>query len=136
MDYPHSGRIETASGLINPSTGSLRIRATFPNPDNFIRSGSSGMVLIPTTMDSAILIPQKSTYEIQGKKFVYKVTETNTVQSSEIQIMDNTGGQYYVVQGGLKAGDKIVLEGVAGLREGVPIVPKEVKPGDVFETEN
>ena len=134
-EYPHSGRIETASGLINPSTGSLRIRATFPNPDNIIRSGSSGMVLIPATIDSAILIPQKSTYEIQGKKFVYKVTDNNTVQSEEIKIMDNTGGQYYVVQDGLKAGDQIVLEGVAGLRENTPIVPTQVKAEEVFATE-
>jgi membrane fusion protein (multidrug efflux system) len=135
MEYTHSGRIETASGLINTSTGSLRIRATFPNPDNIIRSGSSGMVLIPATIDSAILIPQKSTYEIQGKKFVYKVSDTNTVHSTEIKIMDNTGGQYYVVQDGLKAGDKIVLEGVAGLREGMPIVPTEIKASEVVATE-
>lgn len=135
-EYPLSGKIETASGLINTATGSLRIRATFPNPENVIRSGSSGMVLIPTTIDSAILIPQKSTYEIQGKKFVFRVTDSNTVESAEIKIMDNTGGQFYVVEEGLEAGNKIVLEGVAGLREGAPILPEEVKASEVYASEN
>lgn len=127
VEYPYKGKIDAASGLINTATGSLRLRATFPNPDLMIRSGASGIIRIPTTIDSAILIPQKSTYEIQGKRFVYKVTNDNTVTSAEIKTLENTGGQFYVVQDGLKSGDKIVLEGVAGLREGAPIVPKEVK---------
>lgn len=127
VEYPHKGKIDAASGLINTATGSLRLRATFPNPERMIRSGASGLIRIPTTIDSAILIPQKSTYEIQGKKFVYKVANDNTVTSAEIKTLENTGGQFFVVQDGLKPGDKIVLEGVAGLREGAPIVPKEVK---------
>jgi len=127
VEYPHKGKIDAASGLINTATGSLRLRATFPNPDLMIRSGASGIIRIPTTIDSAILIPQKSTYEIQGKTFVYKVANNNTVTSAEIKTLENTGGQFYVVRDGLKAGDKIVLEGVAGLREGAPIIPKEVK---------
>ncbi len=66
--FPQKGRIETASGLINNATGSISVRATFPNPGNIIRSGSSGAVRIPITVDTAIVIPQKATYEIQGKK--------------------------------------------------------------------
>jgi membrane fusion protein (multidrug efflux system) len=83
-------------------------------------------------VDSAILIPQKSTYEIQGKKFVYKVLENGKVTGTEIKTMENTGGKFYVVLEGLKAGDRIVFEGVAGLREGALIQPIEINADSVL----
>ncbi len=132
-EFPPKGRIETSTGQINTETGSIRVRATFPNPGNLIRSGSSGVVRIPATVDSAILIPQKSTYEIQGKKFVYVVADSGKVKSVEIKIRNDSGGQYFVVEEGLKAGDKIVLEGVASLREGAAIKPREVNTDSVFQ---
>jgi membrane fusion protein (multidrug efflux system) len=132
-EFPQKGRIETASGLINTETGSVSVRATFPNPGNVIRSGSSGLVRIPTTVDSAILVPQKATYEVQGKKFVYVVESTGTVRSAEIKVMDNNSGQYFVVQEGLRANETIVLEGVAGLKEGAPIKPREVNADSLYK---
>ncbi|MCU7549800.1 efflux RND transporter periplasmic adaptor subunit [Chitinophagaceae bacterium LB-8] len=131
-EFSQKGRIETASGLINTETGSISVRATFPNPGNIIRSGSSGVVRIPRTVDSALLIPQKATYEIQGKKFVYVVESTGTVRSVEVKVMDSNNGQYYVVQQGLNPGEKIVLEGVASLREGAAIKPREVNSDSVY----
>lgn len=131
--FAQKGRLETASGMINTQTGSVSVRATFPNPGNIIRSGSSGAVRIPSPVDSAILIPQKSTYEIQGKKFVYFVSDSGTVQSREIKIMNNSGGQFFVVKEGLKPGDKIVLEGVATLREGAAIKPVPVKSDSLYQ---
>jgi membrane fusion protein, multidrug efflux system len=131
-EFPQKGRIETASGLINTETGSISVRATFPNPGNIVRSGSSGVVRIPREVDSAILIPQKATYEIQGKKFVYVVESTGTVRSAEVKVMESNNGQYYVVQQGLNPGEKIVLEGVATLREGAPIKPREVNVDSVY----
>ena len=119
--FANQGRIEAASGQINTATGAISVRATFPNPGNLIRSGSTGSVRIPNTVDSALLIPQKATYEIQGKLFVYLVGDSSKVQSVFISVLPNTGGQYYVVQQGLKSGDNIVIEGVASLREGAPI---------------
>ncbi len=98
MEFPEKGHIETASGLINTETGSVQVRATFPNPQGLVRSGGTGMVKIPATLDSAILVPQKSTYEIQGKRFVYQLTDSNTVKSVEIRIRPNSGGQYFVVE--------------------------------------
>ena len=131
-EFSEKGRIETVGGLINTETGSLRIRATFPNPGNIIRSGSSGSVRIPTKFSDAILVPQKSTYEIQGKTFVYLLSDSSTVRSVEIQTRPNTGGQYYVVEEGLKTGDKVVLEGIAGLREGAAIKPREVSVDSIY----
>lgn len=130
--FPQKGRIETASGLINTQTGSVRVRATFPNPHNMIRSGSSGAVRIPSKVDSAILIPQKATYEIQGKKFAYKLSDSLTASSVEIKIMNNSGGQFFVVTDGLKPGDKIVLEGVATLREGEKIKSVQVNEDSLY----
>lgn len=133
--FPHKGRIETASGLINTETGSVSVRATFPNPNNIVRSGSSGSVRIPRTIDSALLVPQKATYEIQGKKFVYLVSDSATVNSVEIKVLDNNDGQNYVVQAGLRPGAKIVLEGVATLREGAAIKPRVVSADSVYRQE-
>jgi len=131
--FSQKGRIETASGMINTQTGSVSVRATFPNPRNLIRSGSSGSVRIPATVDSAILVPQKSTYEIQGKKFVYVLSDSGTVNSVEIKIRQNTGGQYFVVTDGLKPGDKIVLEGVGTLREGIKIKPDKINEDSLYK---
>jgi membrane fusion protein (multidrug efflux system) len=132
-EFSQKGRVETASGLINTETGSISVRATFPNPGNVIRSGSSGIVRIPRTVDSALLIPQKATYEVQGKKFVYVVESTGTVRSAEITVMETGNGQYFVVQQGVNAGDRIVLEGVATLREGTPIKSRPVNTDSVYQ---
>lgn len=121
--FSEKGRIEATSGAINTATGSIRVRATYPNPLNIVRSGSSGVVVIPLTIDSAIVIPQKVTYEIQGKKFVYVVGPENIVSSRSISVMDNNDGHFYVVKEGLAKGDEIVLEGLGTLRDGVTIKP-------------
>ncbi len=132
-EFPEKGRIETASGLINTQTGSISVRATFPNPGNVIRSGSSGVVRIPRAIDSAVLVPQKATFEVQGKKFVYLVESTGTVRSAEIKVLETSNGQYFVVQEGVKPGEKIVLEGVASLKEGAAIKARAVNADSVYQ---
>jgi membrane fusion protein (multidrug efflux system) len=84
-------------------------------------------------VDSAVLIPQKATFEIQGKKFVYIVESTGTVRSSEIKVMETSNGQYFVVREGVKPGEQIVLEGVASLKEGTSIKPKAVNADSVYQ---
>lgn len=128
--YSQKGKVDATSGAINTATGSIRIRATYPNPNNVIRSGSSGVVVIPLTIESAIVIPQKITYEIQGKKFVYVVDEDNTVASRAISVMDNHDGHFYVVTDGLSEGEQVVLEGLATLRDGATIKPVLVSNTD------
>jgi membrane fusion protein (multidrug efflux system) len=135
-EFPGKGKVETASGLINTETGSVSVRATFPNPGNVIRSGSSGTVRIPHEVDTALMIPQKATYEIQGKKFVYVLESTGTIRSQEIRVMPGSNGQFFVVLEGLKAGDRIVLEGVASLREGAPIKPRMVNADSIYREVN
>ncbi|MGN6617173.1 MAG: efflux RND transporter periplasmic adaptor subunit, partial [Ilyomonas sp.] len=86
-EYPEKGRVESVGGLINTETGSASFRATFPNPVGLLRSGASAIVQIPVSVTDAILVPQRSTYEMQGKRFVYKVTNDNKVISNEIEVM-------------------------------------------------
>ena len=131
--YEKTGRIETASGLVDQATGSVNIRATFPNPEGLLRSGGSGSVRIPQFIDSAIIIPQKTTYELQGKYFVYQVSADNKVHNTEIQVISGNLKDSYVVTSGLKAGDQIVLQGIASLRNDTEIKPKLVEAGSLSE---
>jgi membrane fusion protein (multidrug efflux system) len=122
-EYPEKGRVETIAGLINPETGAATFRATFPNPVGLIRSGGSGIVATPVAVDNALLIPQQSTYELQGKRFVYRV-DNGKVTSVEITTMTNTAGQYFVVTSGLKPGDTIVYETATPIADGTAIHPQ------------
>jgi len=131
--YEKPGRIETASGLVDEQTGAVNIRASFPNPDGLLRSGGSGLVRIPQFVDSAIIIPQKTTYELQGKHFVYVLGTDNKVHNTEIEILVGNLKDSYVVTSGLKAGDKIVLDGIAALRNDNEIKPKLVEAGNLSE---
>lgn len=136
VKYAYPGKIETTSGLINTSTGSISVRAGFPNPENIIRSGSSGVVTIPVTYESTIVIPQKSTYEIQGKRFVYNVQDDGSVVSKPITVLSNNDGQFYIVTEGLVVGDKIAMEGLATLRDGLVIKPVAVNADSVYQSIN
>lgn len=134
--YPEKGRIETVSGQIDPQTGSSSLRATFANPQGLLRSGASATLIIPKNVESAILIPQKSTTDIQGKKFVYLLTDSNTVKEVNVEVMQVTKGNFYVVTNGLKAGDQIVVEGFTSLKDGSKIKPLEQPVDSVFSELN
>lgn len=131
--YEQAGRIETASGLVDPQTGAINVRASFPNSDGLLRSGSSGLVRIPQYIDSAIIIPQKTTYELQGKHFVYLVGVDNKVHNTEIEVLVGNLKDSYVVTSGLNAGNQIVLEGIASLRNDTEIKPRLVEAGSLSE---
>ena len=121
--YPAKGKIETLSGVIDLSTGAVQMRATFPNAQRLLRSGGTGTVLIPSVLDSALLIPQSATYEVQDKKFVYVLGDSSKVKNTEITVFPLDNGKQYVVTSGLKPGEQVVVEGVATLRDGMPIQP-------------
>jgi membrane fusion protein (multidrug efflux system) len=122
-EYPEKGRVETVAGLLNTETGSASFRAVFPNPVHLLRSGASAVVEIPVTLNDAIIIPQRSTYELQGKRFVYLVNDSNKVISREIEVMSIAAGQYFVVTSGLKPGDTVVYESTSSLVDSTVIKP-------------
>lgn len=121
--YDLKGTVTAVSGVIDQSTGSVNMRATFDNPGRLLRSGGTGSVNIPVVSKDVILVPQKATYEIQDKKFVYVVGAGNKVKAAEIVVLPQNNGLNYVVTSGLKAGDRIVVEGVSKLSEGMQITP-------------
>ncbi|WP_131537721.1 efflux RND transporter periplasmic adaptor subunit [Pedobacter nototheniae] len=130
--YAENGRIESINGQINTNTGSASLRATFPNPISLLKSGASASVRIPRHVENAILIPQKSTIDLQGKKFVYILGDSAKVVNTEIQIMNLAKGNFYVVTKGLKVGDKVVLEGFQTLKDGTKIKPEEKSADSVY----
>lgn len=121
--YSQSGTISTVSGVIDPSTGSVQMRATFDNAQHILRSGGTGSILIPTHASDAIMVPQSATFDVQDKKFVYVVNADKTVATREITVLPQNNGQTYVVASGLRAGERIVVDGVNQLKNGQKINP-------------
>lgn len=122
--YPEKGKIETISGVIDRNTGTVSLRAVFPNKEGLLYSGSSGNVIIPTERENCLVIPQAATYEIQDKVYAFKVVDGKAT-STQIKVTRVNGGKEYIVEEGLAPGDIIVAEGVGLLREGTPIQAKQ-----------
>ncbi|UVD78961.1 efflux RND transporter periplasmic adaptor subunit [Myroides albus] len=121
-EYGYKGKINTVSGQIDPLTGSINFRAVFSNPKALLRSGNSATLRVYEDIQEAILVPQKATYDVQGKRFVYVVGADGIVKSTEIKIMDKVpSSQFFIVEDGLKQGDKIVSEDIGGLSDGTQI---------------
>ncbi len=118
--YGHAGRVDAISGTVDASTGAVSLRATFDNPEKLLRNGGNGTVIVPTALTDCIVIPQSSTYEIQDKKFVYKVTDGKT-ESFPIEVFRLNNGTEYVVESGLEVGDIIIAEGAGLLRDGIAV---------------
>ncbi|MDE6544056.1 MAG: efflux RND transporter periplasmic adaptor subunit [Muribaculaceae bacterium] len=122
--YPLPGKVATVSGVIDNSTGSASVRALFKNNNGMLRSGSTGQILLPVKQDSVIIIPQKATYELQDRRFVYTLTDSNTVVSRPITVDPLNDGKTFVVTSGLNPGERIAVEGVGvSLRDGMKINP-------------
>jgi len=123
-EYPMKGKVATVNGIIDTSTGAASVRALFANPSGMLRSGSTGTISIPVNESNAIVIPQKATFEVQDRRFVYIVNDSNKVVTQPVTVMDITDGQNFVVTSGLKVGDRIAVEGVGSkLKEGMKINP-------------
>lgn len=121
--FSQEGVVSTVSGVIDQTTGSVQMRATFANAGHVLRSGGTGSILVPTHASDAIMVSQKATFDIQNKKFVYVVNKDNTVSQREIEVLPQNDGQTYVVSSGLHAGERIVTDGVNQLKNGVKINP-------------
>ena len=122
-EYSEKGKIETISGVIDASTGCASFRAVFPNRGGLLSTGGSGNVVIPASHKDAIVIPQSATFEIQDKKYVYKVVGGKAV-STIVDVIGTDDGCNYIVVSGLKEGESIVAEGVGMMREGTLIKSK------------
>jgi len=121
--YNEKGKVKTIAGLVNVTTGTVTLRAEFPNAQGTLRSGFSGNIIIPKSINNTIVIPQKATFTRQDKYLVYKV-QGDSVVSAQISVTPTPDGKSYVVMNGLSQGDRIVNDGIATLAEGKKIIVK------------
>jgi membrane fusion protein (multidrug efflux system) len=130
--FKHEGIVETIEADFNNETGNIAFRATFANPEGLLRHGETGNVQMEERMKNALIIPQKSTFEILEKKYVFVVDQENVVHQREISIAASMP-DLYVVKGGLQPGDRIMLEGIRKVRDGDKIEFEFQDPAEVIK---
>ena len=119
--YPIKGKVEIVAGQFTTGTGAIPFRASFPNPNGILRSGGTGRVRISISLPAGLVIPQEATYELQDKVFVFQVGDSNKVNSVPVHV-SGTAGNYFLVDQGIKPGDRIVY-GVETISDGTVIHP-------------
>lgn len=123
--YDSEGKIETVTGQVDPSTGTVNFRATFPNPNHLLASGNSGKIRIPHIYENVPVVPESASFEQQARVYVYGVQGDSLAVSVPIQVKDRVNN-LIVVESGLKEGDRIVAQGVGKLRNNTPIKPQPI----------
>jgi membrane fusion protein (multidrug efflux system) len=124
--FPHIGRIVIADRAVDEKTGTLSLIAEFPNPDGLLRPGQFGRVRLAGRMaENAILVPQRAVTEMQDAKAVYVVGRDNKVAMRTVEVADRYES-FFIVTGGVKAGERIIVEGVLKVRPGMVVQPSEM----------
>ncbi len=129
--FPQIGKIGAIEAKFNNETGNIPFRADFPNPDRLLRHGQTGTVLIHRTLKNAIVIPQRATFEILDKRYVYVVGKDDVVHQREI-IIQHEMDDIFVIKRGLDVNDKIVLEGVRQVHDGEKVEYEFRKPEEAL----
>jgi len=127
--YEEKGRIEAISGIIDPSTGAIAVRAKFPNTGRLLLSGGSGNVIMPHQQTGCIVIPQSATFEVQDITYAFRYSGGKAL-SRIINVFEISNGKEYIVRDGLSEGDTIVVEGVGLLKDGT-----QIKVGNILTEE-
>lgn len=118
--YSESGRIEAISGVIDATTGSVTLRAKFPNKERLLISGGTGTVILPHNQEGCVVIPQHATFEVQDKTYVYQIVN-GVAKTKIVSVFEINDGKEYIVQSGILAGDTIIANGIGTVRENAPI---------------
>lgn len=127
-----NGRIESVDGLIDHTTGNIAFRARFENPENILKHGASGRVRINKPIKGALVVPQKSTFEIQDKLYVYVVNKNAKVEMREIK-SSNRLPHLFIIGSGLKEGERFIYEGIQNTRPGMVIQPQIIHMKDIIK---
>ncbi len=130
--FEHAGIVETIEADFNNETGNIPFRATFPNPAGLLRHGETGSILVPVQYKNALIIPQKATFEILDKKYIYVVDKDNRVQQRLISVSAEMP-DLFIVNEGLKEGEKILLEGLRKVKNDDKISYEYVEPRAVIK---
>jgi membrane fusion protein (multidrug efflux system) len=129
--FPQIGKIGAIEADFNNETGNIAFRADFPNPEGLLRHGQTGSVLIHRALHDVLVIPQRATFEILAKRFVYVVGEDGVVNQREI-VVQNEMEDIFVIKSGLDANDKIVLDGIRQVRDGQKVEYETREPEAVL----
>lgn len=130
-NYPFEGIAEFAESEFASNTGSISLRARFKNPEGLLKHGSSGKINVPVETGETLAVHQKSVFEIQDRTYVYKLDQHNKIKMTPFKAGQRVG-HFYLIDEGLKAEDKVVFEGVQGLKDGMNIQPNHLKETEVL----
>lgn len=130
--FEEEGIIETIESDFNNTTGNIAFRATFNNPNGLLRHGQTGNILWPKALKNITMIPQKATFEVLDKKFVFLVDEQGKINSQEVKIAGELD-HIFLVSDGLKLNDLFLLEGLRKVQNGDYVEAKKVDPKSVIE---
>jgi len=120
-EHPHPGKFIFIDRAVDSRTGTLRVRAEFPNPDKLLRPGMFARVRVELgTRENAILVPQRAVTQLQGRNFVWVVDEGNIASQRAVEVAEQTDADL-IISSGLEAGERIIVEGTNKAREGAPV---------------
>jgi membrane fusion protein, multidrug efflux system len=129
--HQQPGKIETLEGEFDTSTGTIAFRAIFPNPQHVLKHGSSGKIKLSNAIEDALIIPQKATFEIQDKTFVFLVDKDNKLKVKSF-VPKSRLSHFYIIESGLQEGDRIIFEGIKDARDGMQIKPSVVSGDSIL----
>jgi len=129
--HKYPGVVEAIAGEFDKNTGSIAFRAKFSNPDFLLKHGETGKVLLTSDLKNVLVIPQKATFEIQDKIYVYVINENNSLSARNISIKQRLSN-IYILDGGINANDKILLEGIQNVKEDDKIETKFIPAKEVL----
>ncbi|KAA0129312.1 efflux RND transporter periplasmic adaptor subunit [Chryseobacterium sp. SN22] len=124
--YSHTGKIDMMDGQFDQNTGSVSLRASFPNPEGLLRTGNTGRIVLKTMLENVYKIPLLATYEVQDKIFVGLVNRQNKVTRKALQDFTRSGN-FYLLKSGFAPGNRIVANELASIPENSTITPKAVQ---------
>lgn len=133
--YGHKGKIEMIESEFDRSTGNIAFRARFPNPDAILKHGANGKVIVNKLINDALLIPQKSTFEIQDKHYVFVVDRDGVLKQRNVTLKMRFP-DFYVLESGLSKDEKILYEGVENVRDGHKIHPVDADLAEEMALDN
>jgi membrane fusion protein (multidrug efflux system) len=125
--HKYKGAIETIEGEFDNNTGTIAFRAKFPNPELLLKHGETGKVQLTVDLKNALIIPQKATFEVQDKMYVFVVDQNNVVKTRGIVIKQKISN-IYIIESGIQPTDKILLEGIQSVKEDDKIESVFVSP--------